>query len=92
MRNYLIPSCPIASGRLPRCSAYVNLLVWRNQSTSSYQTRHLLSRKVQQALGTNLEGEEAAEATEVVAAQAVVAVDIRAGGVAAIEVPDRRAI
>jgi hypothetical protein len=43
-------------------------------------------------LGTNLEGEEAAKATKVVAAQAAALVDTRAGGVAAIEVPDRRAI
>ena len=40
-----------------------------------------------QAPETNPEGEEAAEATEVVAAQAVVV-----GGLAAIEVPNRRAI
>jgi hypothetical protein len=82
----------MVSSRQLRCSAFVNLLDWRNQSTSSHQTRHLLSRKVQQALGTNLEGEEAAEATEVVVAQAVVVVDTKVRGVAAIEVPNCRAI
>jgi len=47
---------------------------------------------VQQVLGTNLEGEEAAKATKVVAAQAIAAVDTRAGGVATIKVPNPRAI
>jgi hypothetical protein len=48
---------------------------------------------VQQVLGTNLEGEEVVEATEAVAVQVavVVAVDTRAGGVVAIEVPNHRA-
>ena len=62
--------------------------------------RHLLSRKVQQALGTNPEGEEVAEATEDVVAQAAVvavvaqvaaATSIRVGGVVEVEVPNRRA-
>jgi hypothetical protein len=55
--------------------------------------KHLLSRKVQQALGTNLEGEEVAEATEDVVAQVVVVVvvDTRAGGVVEVEVPNCRA-
>jgi hypothetical protein len=43
-------------------------------------------------LETNPEGEEVAEATEVVAAQAAVAVDTKVGGVVAIEVPNRKAI
>ena len=49
---------------------------------------------MQQVLGTNPEGEEVAEATKAVAAQAVVVVvvDTRTGGVAATEVPNRRAI
>jgi hypothetical protein len=52
--------------------------------------KSLLSRKVLQASETNPERKEMAEATEVVVAQ--VAVDTRAGGVVAIEVPDHRAI
>jgi hypothetical protein len=43
-------------------------------------------------LRTNLEGEEAAKATKVVAAQAAALVDTRARGVAAIKVPNCRAI
>ena len=56
--------------------------------------RHLLSKKVQQALGTNPEGEEVAEATKDVVAQVVVAVaiSIRAGGVVEIKVLNHRAI
>jgi hypothetical protein len=53
---------------------------------------------VQQAFGTNLEGEEVAEATKDVVAQAVVvqavvvvAIGIRVGGVVEVEVPNRRA-
>jgi len=47
---------------------------------------------VQQVLRTNLEGEEAAKATKVVVAQAAALVDTRARGVAAIKVPNYRAI
>jgi hypothetical protein len=54
--------------------------------------KHLLSRKVQQVLGTNLKGEEVAEATKVVVAQVVVVVDIKVEGVVVIKVPVCRAI
>ena len=43
-------------------------------------------------LRTNLEGEEAAKATKVVAAQAAALVDTKARGMVAIKVPNRRVI